>query len=303
MQTSSRGVKALELDEGVVLRAYRCPAGIWTIGAGLTAASGVVKPKAGMVITASEASRLLQDALHRNYEPAVAAAMPKARQHEFDAGVSFHFNTGAIARATWVKLWREHAEPGRIRNALLAWNKGGGKVLPGLTARRKREYLLLVDGVYHGAALALPSKTNDALARIVVPMDPAEILAVREAFERLGYPAGDHRGAVSKSAVLAFQQKHGLTVDGVLGRATLSTLQRMMDARTKSVPAVAAPAAGGAASVSGAAEAVSGVPFASEILLGLGCAFALYTAWSYRDAIAAAAHDRFPRLAAKLRSF
>ena len=59
MQTSQRGIAFLERHEGVVLRAYRCPAGHWTIGAGLTAASGVVTPKPGMVITRKEATRLL----------------------------------------------------------------------------------------------------------------------------------------------------------------------------------------------------------------------------------------------------
>lgn len=42
-----------------MLTAYRCPAGKWTIGAGLTAASGVVTPRAGMTITRAKASWLL----------------------------------------------------------------------------------------------------------------------------------------------------------------------------------------------------------------------------------------------------
>ena len=103
MQTSAEGVAFIERHEGVVLTAYRDPVGIWTIGSGLTAASGVVKPKAGMKISKAEAARLLSKALATNYEPAVARTMPGARQHEFDGGVSFHFNTGAIGRASWVR--------------------------------------------------------------------------------------------------------------------------------------------------------------------------------------------------------
>lgn len=47
MQTTSedKGIPFLEAHEGVALTAYRCPAGKWTIGAGLTAASGVVEPR------------------------------------------------------------------------------------------------------------------------------------------------------------------------------------------------------------------------------------------------------------------
>ena len=44
MQTSAQGIVALELEEGVVLKAYRDAVGVWTIGAGLTASSGVVRP-------------------------------------------------------------------------------------------------------------------------------------------------------------------------------------------------------------------------------------------------------------------
>lgn len=44
-QTSPEGLAFLERHEGVVLRAYRDVVGVWTIGAGLTAASGVVKPQ------------------------------------------------------------------------------------------------------------------------------------------------------------------------------------------------------------------------------------------------------------------
>ena len=142
MQTSAQGVAALELEEGVVLRAYRDSVGVWTIGAGLTRASGVVKPAAGMLITKSEATNLLQRALRQKYEPAVRAAMATStaspKQYEFDAGVSFHWNLGKIASASWVKSWKAKAPRAEIRVRLMMWNKAGGKVLPGLTARRSR---------------------------------------------------------------------------------------------------------------------------------------------------------------------
>lgn len=148
MQTSAQGEAAIVHEEGEVLRAYRCPAGIWTIGVGLTAASGVVKPCAGMVISKAESRTLLQKALRRNYEPAVARAMPTAKQHEYDAGVGFHFNTGGIGRASWVKAWRDKAGRAAITKRLIAWNKGGGKVLPGLVKRRARECDMLFDRKY-----------------------------------------------------------------------------------------------------------------------------------------------------------
>ena len=104
-QMSTAGEAVLVAEEGEVLRAYRCPAGVLTIGVGLTRASGVVDPKPGMKITRSESRQLLRKALARNYEPRVAKAGLIRTQHEFDGSTMFDFNTGRIHSASWVKTW------------------------------------------------------------------------------------------------------------------------------------------------------------------------------------------------------
>ena len=304
MQMSAQGVASLEHHEGVVLRAYRDAVGVWTIGAGLTAASGVVKPKAGMVIRKDEATRLLQEALRRNYEPAVKSAMPGAKQHEFDAGVSFHFNTGAIARATWVKRWRAKAAASVIRAGLLAWNKGGGRVLPGLTRRREDEARILLEKKYPVAAPQ--SKPTAGRATWALEMSLTERARVGAELHRLGYApygqalAGDWIDAAS---VMEFQREHGLTVDGIIGRATLSTLQRRIDAAAKAKPAAVAQIAAAAGPATGALDPMPLPASADWIILGLASAYALWLAWQYRDAIAAHLHHPMPRFAAFLRSF
>lgn len=303
MQTSAQGVATLKYHEGEVLRAYRCPAGIWTIGIGLTAASGVVKPKAGMVITGAESTRLLQEALRRNYEPSVATAMPGARQYEFDAGTSFHFNTGAIRKATWVKRWREKAGSAVIRKGLLAWNKGGGRVLPGLTRRRADEADLLLTGRYAGQAAAKaepPAPEPGGSPVWVLDMSAAERGRVTAALGDLGYGGG---GMLFATDVQNFQRDHGLTVDGIIGRATLSTLQRRIDAAAKAKPAVAAPVLASAAPATGAGQEMSLPPAADWIILALAIAWGLWVAFQYRDAIAAKITNTLPRVAALLRSF
>ncbi|MGP9788930.1 glycoside hydrolase family protein [Roseinatronobacter sp. NSM] len=298
MQTSAQGVAFKKRHEGDVLKAYRCPAGVWTVGVGLTAASGVVKPHAGMKITAAESTRLLQLALRRNYEPAVRAAMPRAKQHEFDAGVSFHFNTGAIARASWVKRWVERNWDA-TRTALLAWNKGGGRVLPGLTRRREEEYRLLRHGDYGQGVRAQGGR--DGLARVVVDLSQEEIAAAQAAFVKLGYKVGDDARGFDLFAIRAFQKDHDLTVDGIVGRATLSTLQRVMDSRTKAATPAAVTAAGGAdTTVQASAELDPALSWIGPALLAAGALWGLWLAWQYRDAIAAAIAPRFPRLARKL---
>lgn len=299
MQTSAQGVAFLERHEGVVLKAYRCPAGVWTIGAGLTAGSGVVTPRAGMTITSAEATRLLQLALRRNYEPRTARAMSarKPSQHEFDAGTSFDFNTGAIHRASWVQRWAEK-NWSAVRTALLAWNKGGGRVLPGLTRRREEEYRLLRHGEY-GRGIARPPTPH--LAGLVVDLSAEEMSAAQAAFIKLGYNVGTDPDGFDGLAIRAFQNDHDLTVDGIVGRATLSALQRVMDSRAKAkTPAAAATAGGAETALDVGGEVDPALSLLGPVLLGAGLIWGLWLAWQYRDTIASAIAPRFPKLARKL---
>lgn len=67
-----------------------------------------------------------------------ALAGAPTTQNQFDALVSFHYNTGAIFKATLTKLHKA----GKFVEAaaeFLRWNKAGGKVMPGLTRRRQAE--------------------------------------------------------------------------------------------------------------------------------------------------------------------
>lgn len=307
MQLSDKGLAFLEAHEGVVLKAYRDPVGVWTIGAGLTSASGVVRVTPGLIISREEAGDLLRQALRRNYEPAVASAMPGARQHEADAGISFHFNTGAIGRATWVKRWRSKAVPALVRAGLMAWVKGGGKVLPGLKRRRAEEAVMLLEGRYVGVSTAMVLKQADraesALARWGLGLDGDEIARIRDAFRKLGYEPGPDTDGVGMSAAITFQADHDLKADGIIGRATLSTLQRRLDAATRAKPAVAAPAAAGAGSATDSFDALNLPSGAEWLILAGACLFAAYVALRYRDVVAAKVQGPLPRLAAFLRSF
>lgn len=303
MQTSAKGRADIKLHEGEVLKAYRCPAGIWTIGVGLTSASGVVKVKPGMQITREESDRLLTKALRQNYEPRVAKAMPKAKQHEFDGAVSFDFNTGAIHRASWVKAWMLQ-DWVQVEAKLKRWTKGGGKVLPGLVRRREAEYRMIRFGRYESDhSLAVPNLPSPRAARIALPLSADELVEVIEGFRRLGFDPGPSQVLLTDAAVRAFQQKHDLTVDGILGRATLSTLQRALDARSKAVPAVGVPAVAGASEASGADDILTGLPWVADAVLVAGAVYGLWLAWRYRDQIASAIQSPLPRVAAFLRSF
>lgn len=309
MKTSQKGLATLVYEEGEVLKAYRCPAGIWTIGVGITSAAGVGVIHAGMQISPAQSRQMLASALRRNYEPRVAKQMPGAKPHEFDAGVLFDFNTGAIHRASWVKLWRKGAARATITAMLKLWNKGGGKVLPGLVKRRENEARILLDGAYPAAArqaplVAVVPAANDA-AVWALPLTVHQQHQIAAAFRKLGYVFDSNAPALPSAVVRQFQRDHDLTVDGIIGRATLSTLQRRIDAATRAKPAVAATVGG-----AGATAAPTAVPdaaiadllaIAGPLLATGAAAYGLYLAWSYRDAIAAKVQARLPRVAAFLR--
>jgi lysozyme len=317
MQSTSenKGIPFLEAHEGVVLNAYRCPAGKWTIGAGLTAASGVVVPHAGMAITRAEASRLLKLALARNYEPAVRQVLGHVPQHAFDGAVSFHFNTGAIGRASWVSAYKANDATG-VRSRLGLWNKGGGRVLPGLQRRRREEAdVILLDRWPNDLRVASePAASDVQFASFVISVSSLEIAEIREAFREVGFEPGATVGKVDRQAVLDFQRHYGLMVDGLVGKQTLSTLQRELDARRKTKQGGAG-AAGGAA-VAGGNEAVVPKPTVEPGIVGdpwitaggiavaaIAILFLAYLAWHYRDLIAARVQGFAPRLAGWLRSF
>lgn len=297
MQTSERGIGFLKRKEQVVLRAYRDPVGIWTIGAGLTKASGVVDPGPGMEITEAEADRLLALALAK-YERRTERAMPGASQHAFDGGVSFDFNTGAIHRASWVPAWAS-GNMGRMREQLRRWNRGGGRVLPGLTRRREAEADLIEFANYD---LFPPPRSPDGLARMPLYLSSAELEAARQGFITLGYEPGPYPRGVDVMAVRRFQTDHDLTVDGILGRATLSTLQRRLDARVGASIGAVTTASGGAATASDV-PAPDWLGWADVAVLAGGVLFLIVVGWVYRDVLAAKLAPSLPRLAALLRSF
>jgi lysozyme len=99
MKTSTKGLIALMGREGVVLSTYKDSVGVATIGVGHTAAAGDPKPVSGLKITLAEALEIFRRDIVK-YEDRVndAVTVPLA-QHEFDALVSFDFNTGGIYKA------------------------------------------------------------------------------------------------------------------------------------------------------------------------------------------------------------
>ena len=71
MNVSQNGINLIKEFEGCKLTAYKCPAGVWTIGFGHTGSVDGVAVSSGMKITQSKAEVLLLQSLNNRYEPSV----------------------------------------------------------------------------------------------------------------------------------------------------------------------------------------------------------------------------------------
>lgn len=142
MIVNDAGRKIITDAEGLRLRAYKCPAGRWTIGYGHT---GDVNE--GDLISRHQAEVILEYDLQK-FESGVSALAPKSNSNEFSALVSFAFNVGldALRGSTLLK----HHVKGLKLNAASEfgkWVHAGGVVLPGLVQRRAAERALYLAAV------------------------------------------------------------------------------------------------------------------------------------------------------------
>lgn len=135
MEISQTGIDLIKKFEGCSLKAYRCPAGILTIGYGHTN-----KVFVDDVITQEEAETLLKQDLIIHCNNVSKLVKVSLNQNQFDALVSFEYNVGygAFSGATLLKLLNQ----GKYKEAAEQfdrWIYAGKKVLPGLVNRRKAE--------------------------------------------------------------------------------------------------------------------------------------------------------------------
>lgn len=136
MKTSNKSLELIKQHEGCRLTAYKCPAGVWTVGYGHTGADVVP----GLTITQRRADELLSEDV-RWAEEAVNREKLLLNQNQFDALVSFVFNIGAgnFRSSTLLKMIRVNPQSLNIRTELGKWCKAKGSTLPGLALRRKAE--------------------------------------------------------------------------------------------------------------------------------------------------------------------
>ena len=139
-------VPLLERFEGLYLKPYICPAGVATIGLGSTLyLDGRLVRMTDPPITRGHAYALAKDQLRREYLPGVLALCPGADTTERIAALtSWSYNLGLTAlRGSTMRKRVNEQDWEAARREIMKWTRGGGRVLPGLVARRRAEAALL----------------------------------------------------------------------------------------------------------------------------------------------------------------
>lgn len=149
MNLSREGAMELIGHEGIVLTRYKDSVGVWTIGVGHTRAAGPPDPETFLnELTLAQAFGLFENDVRKYVTDVNRALKVKVTQQQFDALVSFHFNTGAIGRATLVKKLNAGDVDGAAKG-FMAWNQP-----PEVTGRRIKEQALFAVGKYSNGGMA-----------------------------------------------------------------------------------------------------------------------------------------------------
>lgn len=141
MKVSDECIKMIKHHEGVRLKPYQDPIGLWTVGVGHLIGDGKTLPIEWFrTLTIDEVDELLKSDL-RKFEKGVLRLCPNhLTQSRFDALVSFAFNVGlGNLQASTLRQKHNRGDILGASQEFLRWNKAGGRVLRGLTIRRKDE--------------------------------------------------------------------------------------------------------------------------------------------------------------------
>jgi lysozyme len=147
MKLTPKMVLEIAHHEAVIRQAYKDSVGVWTWSVGITSASGhdveryIDKPQ-----TMRKCLEVYIWLLEQKYAPAVDKAFQGVTltEAQYTAALSFHWNTGAIGRASWVKRFKGGDVAG-ARSAFMAWNKPAE-----IIGRREAERDLFFDGKWSG---------------------------------------------------------------------------------------------------------------------------------------------------------
>lgn len=173
--------------EGLAREAYRDSVGVWTWSVGITDASG--HKVARYRDNPQSIERCLEVfvwLLTTRYLPAVLAAFGpfEPEEHQLAGALSFHYNTGAIARASWLKRFLE-GDSEAASKAILDWRRP-----PEILPRRRRERDLFFDAKWSGDGKVAVYEVSKPGYR---PVRPKRVEVAPMLAESLTPPASNRR--------------------------------------------------------------------------------------------------------------
>jgi lysozyme len=141
VKVSDDCIKMIKHHEGVRLKPYQDPIGLWTVGVGHLIGDGKTLPIEWFrTFTMDEIDEILKKDLMR-FERGILRLCPNnLTQPRFDALVSFAFNVGlGNLQASTLRQKHNRGDIVGAAKEFLRWNKAGGKIFRGLTVRRQDE--------------------------------------------------------------------------------------------------------------------------------------------------------------------
>lgn len=141
MTLNQKGKDLIIQYEGLKLEAYLCPANKWTISVGCTFYEDGSEVKKGDKITKERALQLFDNILVKFVDGVNNLVTKPLTDNQFSALVSFAFNCGLgnLKSSTLLRKVNTNPKDSTIAAEFAKWNKSNGKVLNGLTKRRKAE--------------------------------------------------------------------------------------------------------------------------------------------------------------------
>jgi lysozyme len=141
MEINKAGKDLIKKFEGCKLKAYKCPANVWTIGFGNTFYEDGSKVKEGDVITQDRANELFDIIISDFVRMSDALVKSDVTENNFSAIVSFAFNvgTGNLKKSTLLKKVNADPKDPTIKAEFMKWTRANGVVLKGLVRRREAE--------------------------------------------------------------------------------------------------------------------------------------------------------------------
>jgi len=217
MRMSAAGLATVKEFEGLRLKAYKCPAAVWTIGYGHTSAAGAPEVTPKLEVTKEECEAILKRDM-KQYEDGVNKLVKVSlTQGQFDALVDFAYNAGvgALQKSTLLKKVNA-GKFDEVPAEFMKWTKGGGKELPGLVRRRRAEVKL-----WRGLDVKAPVVTSQAR---LAPDQPQASKSIVQSKEANAAVAAGGLGAVAIAQEVMPMMKEGGDLLGSLSPTVMILL-------------------------------------------------------------------------------